>query len=231
MYPASGLRIHIYRSSFFDGPAEYGKTLGFFSLSARFAYSNSKLTFVIFVPGNLDGDSVPHSHGTHKISDFCYLAPHECVRSRTPTAYRELLCNYKMQEDYTMARPKKDESLHRGKRVYIRFTELEYELVAGYAKDAGYPIGTFVRKQALREKLEVNYNIVADLGEIQNLTVQAAGIGNNLNQIARYFHGGGLASRGMLEELKKCIAEIRELRQEIVQLGGVYRGNSKTHRK
>ena len=86
-----------------------------------------------------------------------------------------------------MARPKKDESLHRGKRVYIRFTELEYELVAGYAKDAGYPIGTFVRKQALREKLEVNYNIVADLGEIQNLTVQAAGIGNNLNQIARFF--------------------------------------------
>ena len=76
-----------------------------------------------------------------------------------------------------------------------------------------------------------NYNIVADLGEIQNLTVQAAGIGNNLNQIARYFHSGGLASRGMLEELKRCIAEIRELRQEIVQPGGVYRGNSKTHRK
>lgn len=107
-----------------------------------------------------------------------------------------------------MARPKKEKSLHRGKRVYIRFTELEYELVAGYAKDAGYPIGTFVRKQALREKLEVNYNIVADLGEIQNLTVQVAGIGNNLNQIARYFHSGGLASRGMLEELKRCIAEM-----------------------
>ena len=135
-----------------------------------------------------------------------------------------------------MARPKKEKSLHRGKRVYIRFTELEYELVAGYAKDAGYPIGTFVRKQALREKLEVNYNIVADLGEIQNLTVQVAGIGNNLNQIARYFHSGGLASRGMLEELKRCIAEIRELRQEIVQLGGVYgdflkSGNKKSFRQ
>ena len=48
-----------------------------------------------FVPGNLDGDSVPHSHGTHKILDFGYLAPHKCVRSRTPMAYRELLCNYK----------------------------------------------------------------------------------------------------------------------------------------
>ena len=61
-----------------------------------------------------------------------------------------------MMVKYAMARPKKKKSLHRGKRVYIRFTELEYELVARYAKDAGYPIGTFVRKQALREKLEVN---------------------------------------------------------------------------
>ena len=127
-----------------------------------------------------------------------------------------------------MARPKKAESIRRTSNVMVRFSSIEYELVAGYAKDAGYPISTFVRKQALSEKVTVNYNIV---GEIQNLTAQAAGIGNNLNQIARYFHGGGLASRGMLEELKRCIAEIRELRQEIVQLGGVYRGNSKTHRK
>ena len=130
-----------------------------------------------------------------------------------------------------MARPKKDKAIRRKNNVMVRFTDTEYELITSYAVDAGYPISVFVRKQALREKLEVNYNIVADLGEIQNLTVQAAGIGNNLNQIARYFHGGGLASRGMLEELKRCIAEIRELRQEIVQLGGVYRGNSKTHRK
>ena len=114
-----------------------------------------------------------------------------------------------------MARPKKAESIRRTSNVMVRFSSIEYELVAGYAKDAGYPISTFVRKQALSEKV----------------TAQAAGIGNNLNQIARYFHGGGLSSRGMLEELKKCIAEIRELRQEIVQLGGAYRGNSKTHRK
>ena len=130
-----------------------------------------------------------------------------------------------------MARPKKKESIRRTSNVMVRFSRIEYELVAGYAKDAGYPISTFVRKQALSEKVTVNYNIVADIGEIQKLTAQAAGIGNNLNQIARYFHGGGLASRGMLEELKRCIAEIRELRQEIVQLGGAYRGNSKTHRK
>ena len=106
-----------------------------------------------------------------------------------------------------MARPKKAESIRRTSNVMVRFSSIEYELVAGYAKDAGYPISTFVRKQALSEKVTVNYNIVADIGEIQKLTAQAAGIGNNLNQIARYFHGGGLSSRGMLEELKKCMSD------------------------
>ena len=87
-----------------------------------------------------------------------------------------------------MARPKKEESIRRTSNVMVRFSSIEYELVAGYAKDAGYPISTFVRKQALSEKVAVNYNIVADIGEIQNLTAQAAGIGNNLNQIAAKAH-------------------------------------------
>lgn len=82
-----------------------------------------------------------------------------------------------------MARPKKAESIRRTSNVMVRFSSIEYELVAGYAKDAGYPISTFVRKQALSEKVTVNYNIVADLGEIQNLTVQAAGIGIILTRL------------------------------------------------
>ena len=41
----------------------------------------------------------------------------------------------------------------------VRFSSIEYELVAGYAKDAGYPISTFVRKQALSEKVIILVNI------------------------------------------------------------------------
>ena len=129
-----------------------------------------------------------------------------------------------------MARPKKDESLHRGKRVYIRFTELEYELVAGYAKDAGYPIGTFVRKQALREKLEVNYNIVADLGEIQNLTVQAAGIGNNLNQIARTLNEWHSPYPAMAKELREAAADLAALKYEVLKKVGDAVGNTQAFR-
>ena len=101
-------------AAFLMGLRNTAKRWGFSLLAqdSPIAAQNSLSWF--FPAGNLDGDSVPHSHGTHKILDFGYLAPHECVRSRTPTAYRELLCNYKVQEDYAMARPKKDESLHRG---------------------------------------------------------------------------------------------------------------------
>mgnify|MGYP000180631004 CR=1 FL=1 len=128
-----------------------------------------------------------------------------------------------------MARPKKKKSLHRGKRVYIRFTELEYELVARYAKDAGYPIGTFVRKQALREKLEVNYNIVADLGEIQNLTVQAAGIGDNLNQIARTLNEWHSPYPAMAKELREAAADLAALKYEVLKKVGDAVGNTQAY--
>ena len=84
-----------------------------------------------------------------------------------------------------MARPKKAESIRRTSNVMVRFSSIEYELVAGYAKDAGYPISTFVRKQALSEKVTVNYNIVADLGEIQNLTINDVEIKKDLSQRER----------------------------------------------
>ena len=183
-----------------------------------------------FVPGNLDGDSVPHSHGTHKISDFGYLAPHECVRSRTPTAYRELLRNYKIQEDYTVARPKNDESIRRTNNVMVRFTDVEYALVSYSAEQAGYPIAVYVRKQAITEKLHVHYNIVADIAELRDFARQLSHIGNNLNQIAAFFNSGGIQSRAMLEEINRCMTDLRAMRKEIAGLAGDYRGNLKTRR-
>ena len=181
-----------------------------------------------FVPGNLDGDSIPHSHGTHKILDFGYLAPHECVRSRTPTAYRELLRNYKIQEDHTMARPKKDESIRRTNNVMVRFTDVEYALVSCSAEQTGYPVAVYVRKQATAEKLHVHYNVVADIAELRDFARQLSHIGNNLNQIAAFFNSGGIQSRAMLEEINRCMTDLRAMRKGITELAGDYRGNLKT---
>ena len=128
-----------------------------------------------------------------------------------------------------MARPKKEESIRRTSNVMVRFSSIEYELVAGYAKDAGYPISTFVRKQALSEKVTVNYNIVADIGEIQKLTAQAAGIGNNLNQIARYLNEYGSPYNALSGEVRAAIADLAALKYEVLKKVGDAVGNTQAY--
>ena len=48
-------------------------------------------------------------------------------------------------------------------------------------------------------------------------------MGNNLNQLTRYFHMGGLRSQAMTDELNRCINEIMRLRKEVMELAGDYR--------
>ena len=131
--------------------------------------------------------------------------------------------------------PKRYNTPHRSHVVKTRLTDEEYadftERLAPYGISQSEFLRQAIRRTTIRPVLHVSSVNDELLSAVGKLTAEYGRIGGNLNQIARYFHGGGLASRGMLEELKKCIAEIRELRQEIVQLGGVYRGNSKTHRK
>ena len=130
---------------------------------------------------------------------------------------------------------KKYNTPHRRHVVKTRMTDEEYadftERLAPYGISQSEFLRQAIRRTTIRPVLHVSSVNDELLSAVGKLTAEYGRIGGNLNQIARYFHSGGLASRGMLEELKRCIAEIRELRQEIVQLGGVYRGNSKTHRK
>ena len=128
-----------------------------------------------------------------------------------------------------MARPKKEESIRRTSNVMVRFSNIEYELVAGYAKDAGYPISTFVRKQALSEKVTVNYNIVADIGEIQKLTAQAAGIGNNLNQIARAINDWHNPYPQLAAEVRAATSDLAALKFEVLEKVSEAVGNVQTY--
>lgn len=129
-----------------------------------------------------------------------------------------------------MVRPKKQKELCRGKRVYVRYSDTEYELISSHAKGLGCPISTFVRRCTLNEKLTVHYNVVADIAELRDFARQLSHIGNNLNQIAAFFNSGGIQSRAMLEEINRCMTDLRAMRKEIAGLAGDYRGNLKTRR-
>ena len=70
--------------------------------------------------------------------------------------------------------------------------------------------------------------IVVDLPELQKYTNELAVIGNNLNQIAKYFNLGGLQSQAMRERIHSCIAAIMEMRKKVLDMAGVFQGFSQT---
>ena len=73
----------------------------------------------------MDGDSVPHSHGTRKITDFGYLASTKVVAADRLRLVGINLFS-KNQEDTTMARPKNKQPIQRTHDIHIRCSEMEY---------------------------------------------------------------------------------------------------------
>ncbi len=130
-----------------------------------------------------------------------------------------------------MARPKKNIQMKKKNCIMLRLSDPEYELISTYAKEAGYPPAVYARKQVLDGKVQIYCPIIVDIEEIGKLTAEFGKIGNNLNQIAKYFHMGGVRSQAMQDEIHECISQLFSLREEVLRLAGDYHGDTKTSRK
>ena len=119
-----------------------------------------------------------------------------------------------------MARPKKEKELLHNHQIMLRLTDTEYEIVAAKAKDANLPLAEYVRKQVLNKKIIAKYEIVADLPELKKLIAEFGKIGSNLNQIARYFNSGGIHSQEMRKYIQQGIADIFEMKHEVLKMAG-----------
>lgn len=116
----------------------------------------------------------------------------------------------------SMARPKK--TISRPYRITVRFTDMEYGLITDAAEETGLTLSEYIRQMVLEGKIAIRYEVVADIQELQKLTAEFGKIGSNLNQIARYFHTGGVRSKTMQDEIQSCIAGIWNLRNEVVKM-------------
>lgn len=126
-----------------------------------------------------------------------------------------------------MARPKKE--LSRSHLIAFRLTDVEYDLVTSMAQEAGLSASAHIRKLLLEGNVNITYEVVADVPELQKLTAEFGKIGNNLNQIARYFHMGGIRSKAMQNEIHECISQIFDMRKEVAEMAGAYHGSIKMH--
>ena len=96
---------------------------------------------------------------------------------------------------------KKESELKHDRKLTLRFTEEEYEGIRRDAADAKMRVAEYGRETLLQGQVVINYRIVADMDDIRTVGKELRAIGNNLNQIAQYFHTGGARSEYILQEI------------------------------
>ena len=148
-----------------------------------------------------------------------------------------------------MARPKKEADARKSRHISLRLTETEYEVYKEFARRGGFTLSELIRLMMVNGKVsyrmpivadmpqlnmmingKVSYRmpIVADMPQLKEITAQLAGIGNNLNQIARHLHTGGALTDELQKDINACVEDVMQMRKEVLTLAGDYRGNSQT---
>lgn len=130
-----------------------------------------------------------------------------------------------------MARPTKAEGQIKKHFITIRFDDLQYSILCRNSTRAGMGKVDYIRRQAIQGKVDISYKLVADMPDIQAIARELSAIGNNLNQIARYFNSGGMQAESVRQDINGCITAIMEMRDAIAEMAGGSDGNHKAHRK
>ena len=124
-----------------------------------------------------------------------------------------------------MPKPKKEKTLTKTKDVHLRMNKTEYTLLIERARASDMTVSEFIRNALNTQNVIIKYEITADVSEIKQLISQFGKIGNNLNQIARYFNQGGIISSEMKKEIRKTLRDIYEMKYEVMRMAGDFCGS------
>ena len=130
-----------------------------------------------------------------------------------------------------MPNPKKEHGDKKTHNMKVLLDDAQYALVQSAAKAAGMKMAAYIRHQAIYGKIEIHNHIVANFSSLERISAELSSISNNLNQLTRYFHMGGVKSESMQEEVRRCINEVMKMREDLLAFGGEYRGYVKTSGK
>ena len=102
-------------------------------------------------------------------------------------------------------RRKKDIPPAKDRFVGLRFTEEQYSVLEHNARQARLSVSEYIRRAVLKQKIPAFQPIIHDEHEILEELKNINKIGNNLNQIARYFNQGGMMNNQIAIDLKNVI--------------------------
>ena len=125
-----------------------------------------------------------------------------------------------------MANKKKESEFKHDHNVMLRLTEEEYEVLRKDALQAKMSVAAFARSIVAQRSVMIIYKVVADMEEIRFIGKELRAIGNNLNQIAQYFHTGGARSEYILQEINSGIKDLERIRKNMEKQAGDINGSN-----
>ena len=127
-----------------------------------------------------------------------------------------------------MARPKKDESLRKGKQISIRFSETDYAKIAESAKKQNTTVTDYLRDRSVHGRVDTTFQIIADPEEVKKAARELNGILVNLQQISKYYNTGGTYSQAMQDAIRGAINSVLTMLAVLKRMAGERIGNFKT---
>ena len=127
-----------------------------------------------------------------------------------------------------MARPKKDESLRKGKQISIRFSEAEYTKITELAKKQNTTVTDYLRDHSVHGKVQTTFQIIADPEEVKKAARELNGILVNLQQISKYYNTGGTYSQAMQDAICGATDDVLTMLAVLKKMAGERIVNFKT---
>ena len=127
-----------------------------------------------------------------------------------------------------MARPKKDESLRKGRQISVRFSEAEYAKITELTKRQNTTVADYLRDRSVHGKVETTLQIIADPEEVKKAARELNGILVNLQQISKYYNTSGTYSQAMQDAICGATDDVLTMLAVLKKMAGERIGNFKT---
>ena len=125
-----------------------------------------------------------------------------------------------------MARKKKEFPPVKERFIGFRVTDELYGIIETEASQAKMSVSEYCRTLATNKRVAIRKEVVFDNPELLSALSNLGKIGSNLNQIARHLNEGNSIDATLRKELLQCITELRNIREEIKEMAGEYRGGN-----
>ena len=119
-----------------------------------------------------------------------------------------------------MANKKKESEFKHDRNVMLRLTKEEYDVLQKDALYAKMSVAAFARSVVTQRNVIISYKVVADLDDVRTIGKELHAIGNNMNQIAQYFHTGGARSEYIIQEINSGVKDLERIRKKVEKIAG-----------